>query len=70
MRVLSRTADANGRTQPLTDLTASLSQVNLNVEIPNAAFSLSVPADVVPMTLEELRRVRPLAESSAGHRDP
>jgi hypothetical protein len=47
-----------------------LSQVNLNVEIPNAAFSLSVPADVVPMTLEELRRVRPLAESSAGHRDP
>ena len=70
VRVLSRTADANGRTEPLTDLTASLSQVNLNVEIPNAAFSLSVPADVVPMTLEELRRVRPLAESSAGHRDP
>ena len=72
VRLLSVPADANGRMQPLTDLTATLSQVNLNREIPDASFSLAVPADVLPMTLEELRRVRPLAvrgESPALHRD-
>ena len=61
VRVFSGTVDANGRTQPLTDLTARLSQVNLNVEISDAVFALKVPADVAPMTLEHLRRVRPLA---------
>lgn len=73
VRVLSLPADANGRRQPLTDLTATLSQVNLNVELPTAVFSLEVPADVAPMTLEELRRARPFAvvgERSAEPRDP
>ena len=60
VRVFSVTADANGRTQPLTDLTATLSQVNLNVEISDAVFSLAVPADVASMTLGDLRRTRPL----------
>ena len=61
VRVLSSaSADANGRTQPLIDLTATLSQVNLNVQISDAVFSLAVPADVVPMSLAELRRVGPL----------
>jgi len=61
VRVLSVPADANGRMQPLTDLTATLSQVNLNRGIPDASFFLAVPADVLPMTLEELQRLRPLA---------
>ena len=65
VRVLSATADATGRTQPLTDLMATLSQINLNLEFSDAAFSLAVPPDVVPMTLEELRRVGPL-EAPAG----
>ena len=59
VRVLSVQADRNRRTQPSTDLTATLSQVSRNVDIPDTRFSLTVPADVVPMTLEELR-----------HRDP
>ena len=65
VRVLSVAAGAHGRTQPLTDFTATLSQVNLNVEISDAVFSLVVPADVMEMTLEELRRVGPL-EAMAG----
>ena len=60
VRVFSAAAKANDPAQPLTDLTATLSQVNLNVELSDAVFSLVVPADVVPMTLEELRRVGPL----------
>ena len=60
VRVLSVPTEFNGRTRSLTDLTATLSQVSLGVEISVAVFSLAVPADVVPMTLEELRRVGPL----------
>lgn len=46
--------------EPSTDLTARLSQVNLNVALAPEAFSLSVPADVEPATLEELRGAGPL----------
>ncbi len=60
VKVLSASADSTGRTQPLTDLLVTLSQVNLNLGLSDAAFSLSVPPDVVPMTLDELRRVGPL----------
>ena len=57
LRVRSVSAETGGGTQPPTDLTAILSQVSLNVEIPDAAFSLNqLPADVVPITLEGLRR--------------
>ena len=50
-----------GSSEPLTDLTVALSQVNMNVDIPDAAFVLdNLPADVVPMTLDELRRIGPL----------
>ena len=59
VRVLSVPADGTGRTRPLTDLTATLSQVNRNVDIPDIWFSLAVPDDVVPMRLEELRRSAP-----------
>ena len=59
VKVLSVPPDGNGRTKPLIDLTATLSQVNRNVDIPDTWFSLAVPADVVPMRLEELRRSDP-----------
>ena len=65
VRVRSVPADAGGRVQPQTDLTATLSQVSLNVEMPDAVFSLdNVPADVVSITLEELRQAGPLEAPS------
>jgi hypothetical protein len=45
-----------------TDLTVRLQQIELNVPINAAAFSLVVPADAVPLTLEELRRLGPLGQ--------
>ena len=67
VRVHSVFPDPTGRAEPWTDLTATLSQVSLNVEIPEAAFSLDeLPADVVPMTLEELRRAGPPEAPSAS----
>ena len=60
VRLRSVTADANGRALDVIDITATYPVANQNVEIPDEAFSLDVPADVVPMTLEELRRRRPL----------
>ena len=67
VRVRSVFADASGRAQPQTDLTATLSQVSLNVEMSDAVFSLNeLPADVVPMTLEDLRRAEPLEAPSGS----
>jgi hypothetical protein len=57
VRVLSTATDAPGRATRSLDLITTLSQLSLNVEIPDVAFSLSVPADVVPMALDELRGV-------------
>ncbi len=58
VRVVSDAAGGGGG--PLTDLTARLSQVSVNVAPVPGAFSLTVPADVVPATLEELRGAGPL----------
>jgi hypothetical protein len=43
-----------------TDLTVRLQQVEVNVPIDPAAFSVIVPADAVPLSLDELRRLGPL----------
>jgi outer membrane lipoprotein-sorting protein len=43
------------------DLTAVLSQVQMNVELPAEAFTLAVPADAAPITLDDLRAASPLA---------
>ena len=58
VRVSSDAATGGG--EPLTDLTARLSQVSLNVPLGPEAFSLAVPADVAPATLEDLRGAGPL----------
>ena len=58
VRVVSDAGGGGGG--PLTDLTARLSQVSLNVALVPEAFFLAVPADVLPATLEELRGAGPL----------
>ena len=57
---VSSAAAGGGGGEPLTDLTARLSQVSLNVTLGSEAFSIAVPADVAPATLEELRGAGPL----------
>jgi hypothetical protein len=49
-----------------TDLTIRVSQLELNVSIDAAAFTLELPADTVPLTIEELREAGPLGGSAAG----
>lgn len=43
------------------DLSAVLSQVELNVAVPDEAFRVAVPADATPITIEDLRAGSPLA---------
>lgn len=57
---VSSDAAGDGPGEPLTDLTARLSQVSLNVALVPEAFLLAVPEGVVPATLEELRGAGPL----------
>jgi len=45
------------------DLTIRISQREANVPLENAVFSVDVPKDAVPLTLEELRRAGPLGAS-------
>lgn len=45
------------------DLTLRLSDVEVNVPLDPRVFTLDVPADATPLTLEELRRAGPLGET-------
>ena len=62
VRLRSVPADASSRARPDVDLEATFTSVNLNLEFPDGAFSLAglVPDEAVPMTLEDLRRMRPM----------
>ena len=42
------------------DLTATIAQLETNVDLEAAAFAVNVPPDAFPLTLEELRRSGPL----------
>jgi hypothetical protein len=44
------------------DMTATLSQIQVNVDINPSAFTVDVPADASPLTIEELRQAGPLGE--------
>jgi hypothetical protein len=46
----------------MVDLTAVMSQVETNIDLDENAFSVSVPPDAEPITLEELRQNGPLGE--------
>lgn len=50
------------------DLVLSLSQVERNVELPDAAFTVDVPPDAEPITLDELRRAGPMREAPGADR--
>lgn len=52
---------STGDTAPVT-LSVTVSQIEANIDIPDSAFSLDVPAGVTALTLEELRQVGPLRE--------
>ena len=44
------------------DLTAAMSQVETNVDLDESAFTVNVPADAEPITLDELRANGPLGQ--------
>lgn len=44
------------------DLRFTVSQINVNVDLPPTTFTLNVPERFIPMTIEELRSVGPLRE--------
>jgi hypothetical protein len=54
---LRRAAPADGAV----DLRLTLSQTEVNVDLPAEAFTFRTPAGAEPMTLDELRRSGPLA---------
>jgi hypothetical protein len=45
---------------PAADLTLTIAQADINVELPEQAFTVRVPADATPLTLDELRDAGPL----------
>ena len=58
MRLASQSAG------PAVDLTATISQVEANVDLPASAFSVEVPPEAEPLTVEELRAAGPLRDQS------
>jgi hypothetical protein len=55
-----------GRDGASFDLVLRLEQVETNGAIPDEAFTVRVPADAAPMTLDELRQAGPLRDRSAS----
>ena len=60
VRLRSTSADEAARF----DLLLRLSQVERNAPVPPEAFTVDVPPDADPMTLEELRRAGPMRETA------
>ena len=56
IRLQSQNSPAN------VDMTATLSQIEVNVDVDPAAFAVDVPPDASPLSLEELRAAGPLGE--------
>ena len=48
------------------DVGVSIGQVETNVTLGDRAFTVDVPADATPITLDELRRNGPLRDTSGG----
>jgi outer membrane biogenesis lipoprotein LolB len=51
---------------PPVDMTARLSQIEINIDLEDRAFSVDVPGDALPITLDELRNAGPLRGSSSS----
>lgn len=54
------------RDEPRVDVSAVLSQVDLNVDLRPDVFHVEVPSDARPMTVDELRASGPLGGAAAG----
>ena len=50
---------------PRVDMTARLAQLETNVDLDDAAFTVDVPRTAVPITLDELRDAGPLRDAQA-----
>jgi hypothetical protein len=61
---LPRTVRIISTAEPAVDLTARLSQIETNVDLEDSAFTVDVPRDALPITLEELRDAGPLRGTS------
>ncbi len=48
------------------DMTAQLAQLETNIAIQPAAFTVDVPADAIPIDLDDLRRVGPLRDRTTS----
>lgn len=59
-----RLSSPNASTIPTFDLMLRLSQVEVDAEVPDEAFTVSVPADAVSISLDELRQSGPLRDRS------
>jgi hypothetical protein len=65
---LREQAAGDARAGTSTDLTLRVSQREVNVTLPPAAFDVTLPPETSPMTLEELRGRGPLADTAASPR--
>lgn len=57
-----RSAAALAKADRSVDITARIEQLEVNTQINPRAWSVDVPSDADPMTLDELRSIAPLAE--------
>lgn len=57
-----RSADAPAQADDAIDITARVEQLEVNTQINPRAWSVDVPSDADPMTLDDLRSIAPLAE--------
>jgi outer membrane lipoprotein-sorting protein len=55
--------EARDDTDRRVHLTLALSQVELNAQVPQSAFGVAVPADAVPISLDELRESGPMRDT-------
>ncbi len=64
VRLIANAVDESARR---VDVTLALAQVETNVAVPDEAFTVNVPPDAAPLTLDELRQSGPMRdETSAG----
>ena len=59
-----RASTIHVRTGNDADITLRVSQLEINIEVPDKAFELNIPDDAIPLTVEELRRSGPLGDRS------
>ena len=64
--VFLRLSSPDASTGGAFDLTLRLSQVEVDTDVPDEAFTVRVPADAAAMSLDELRQSGPLRDRSGS----